>query len=76
MIVMVMRQGILRQDISLKEISKYVKLGREEDTMRLFFTVLFIALTLGVISTFVELMKDMHENPEEAYDDTNYIRRL
>lgn len=44
--------------------------------MRLFFTVLFIALTLGVISTFVELMKDMHENPEEAYDDTNYVRRL
>lgn len=44
--------------------------------MRLFFTVLFIALTLGVISTFVELMKDMHENPEEEYDDTNYIRRL
>lgn len=53
-----------------------MKLGREEDTMRLFFTVLFIALTLGVISTFVELMKDMHENPEESYDDTNYIRRL
>lgn len=44
--------------------------------MRLFFTVLFIALTLGVISTFVELMKDMHEHQEEEYDDTNYIRRL
>ena len=44
--------------------------------MRLFFTVLFIALTRGVISTFVELMKDMHEHPEEEHDDTNYIRRL
>ena len=44
--------------------------------MRIFFTVLIIALTLGVISTFVELMKDMLEHPEEEHDDTNYIRRL
>ena len=73
--VFVWQENLLHKNC-LIVIGNYVKLGREEDTMRLFFTVLFIALTLGVISTFVELMKDMHEHPEEEHDDTNYIRRL
>ena len=44
--------------------------------MKVLYTILFIALTLGSISTFIELLKDKNEDPEERQSNVNYIHKL
>ena len=44
--------------------------------MKVLYTILFLALRLGSISTFSELLKEKNEEPEERQSNVNYIHKL